>query len=283
MRKVGVVILNYNSANDTLKAVNQVQQSENILVRIYVVDNDSNDESLSILNSQLDGIKVIETGRNGGYAYGNNVGLQAALKDDNDFFCILNTDVDFQKNTLQQLLDEYPDNSECIFGPTILQSDGKIVQSAGAKTNYWNGRNRNICGGKVYSSKESFNETPDYISGAFMIFSRETLNKAGLLPENYFLYYEENEWCVRASRKGVRIKVSWDITVRHAGSSTVGEGSALKSKYMNRNRMIFMRRNASALQFFSFKCYLLLLYIHDLVLRRDRLRFKEFWSGYKSC
>jgi GT2 family glycosyltransferase len=282
MEKVGVIILNYNSSNATLDAVNKVRQSKNVQTHIYVVDNNSDDNSLEVLNSQSDGIKVIETGYNGGYAYGNNIGLRAALKDDNDFFCILNTDVDFSECTLQKLLDEYPRNSECIFGPTILQSDGKIIQSVGAKTNYWIGRNRNICGGEAYSLKKSVNEVPDYISGAFLLFSRETLTRAGFLPENYFLYYEENEWCVRASRKGVTIKVSWDVTVRHAGSVTVGEGSVLKKRYMNRNRMIFMRRNASTLQFFSFSCYLLILYVRDLMLKRDFTRFKEFWAGYKS-
>ena len=105
-----------------------------------------------------------------------------------------------------------------------------------------------------------------YAHGAAMMISRKASEKVGLMFDNFFLYYEELDWCERIRKAGFEIYVEPRARVYHKESATVGASSTLKTYYINRNRIYFMRRNYSGLGFLAFTLFMLFVAIPKNVL-----------------
>jgi len=88
--------------------------------------------------------------------------------------------------------------------------------------------------------------------------SKEAIQKAGLMAENYFLYYEELDWCERIKKAGYEVHVNLQALIYHKESVSVGKRSTLKEYFMNRNRILFIRKNTSGFTFTVFCLYFLL-------------------------
>ena len=125
------------------------------------------------------------------------------------------------------------------------------------------GQYNNICG------------PTGYAHGAAMMVKTEAIEKAGLMAENFFLYYEEMDWCDRIKRAGYQVWVDTRGIIYHKESLSVGKMSGLKEYFMNRNRILFIRRNAPSLQKV---CFLYLLY-DALYAPRNVLNYIK--NGYK--
>lgn len=76
-----------------------------------------------------------------------------------------------------------------------------------------------------------------------MMVSREALQKAGEMPECYFLYYEELDWSLRIREQGYQLWVCPECEIFHKESASTGQGSPLRNGYIKRNRRLFVRRN----------------------------------------
>ena len=94
-----------------------------------------------------------------------------------------------------------------------------------------------------------------FAHGAAMLVKREVIERAGLMPDLYFLYYEELDWCCRIRQAGYTIYYQSSALVYHKESMTVGKGNPLKVYYQTRNRILFMRRNVSGLPLLIFVIY----------------------------
>src|SRR5690606_31897964 len=126
--------------------------------------------------------------------------------------------------------------------------------------NYYTARNK--CIGQFEEDKEQYDTCTGptaYAHGAAMMTKREVIEKAGLMPEDYFLYYEEMDWCEKIKRAGYEIWLEPKALIYHKESVSVGRNSPLKEYYMNRNRILFIRRNAPAFARIVFYLYFLLI------------------------
>jgi GT2 family glycosyltransferase len=279
---IGVVVINYKNPKLTTTCISEILKSENVFVKPVIVDNASEDDSLSYFKNKIPEIPVLSRRRNGGYAEGNNAGISFLMKQDVDFLCIVNNDVKIKPSTLIEMVQSYPPNELAIVGPVILEASSTIIQSAGGMNNLWKGNSWNLHKGihlEQLRAKSLQEVQPSYISGAFMFFSISTYVVAGPLPTVYFLYYEENEWCVQAQLKGISVKVFPTISVNHIGSASTGKSSRLTTYLMRRNRALFEKRNASKLQFISFLCYLFAHYIRDILTQRRVDYYKDYVDG----
>lgn len=116
-----------------------------------------------------------------------------------------------------------------------------------------------------------------------MMLPMSVIRQVGLMPELYFLYYEEHDWCQMVLRAGYECHYIGSVTVLHKESVSVGKASPLKTHYMYRNRLLFMRRNLRGLQFWVGMLYYLLVAVpkHTLTFlltaQRDHLR--AMWRG----
>lgn len=258
MKKVGIIILNYNNAVATIKCTENVSKLAYNNFFIIVVDNNSTDNSYSVLKKTLHRkICLIKTKQNGGYAYGNNVGIKNALEKDCDYVFILNNDVILENDTLSKMVDYGNAHLDVgIIGPALLEFRNQSrVQSTGANNNLIKGTSRLINKGKLFSTLNKEVIYPDYLGGSCLLIRGSAIKSAGLIPENYFLFYEENEWCLKIKAHGYKVVCLPDAKTYHAGSKSINQINGLSYYFMTRNLMIFEKRNASTWQFIIFILY----------------------------
>ena len=120
-------------------------------------------------------------------------------------------------------------------------------------------RNRSIGFGETDKGQYDTAHPTPYAHGAAMMVKREVLEKVGLMPECYFLYYEELDWSMMFTRAGFTIWYEPACTIYHKESQTTGQNSPLKTYYLTRNRLLFVKRNIQGLQRYITYTYLLLI------------------------
>jgi GT2 family glycosyltransferase len=129
-------------------------------------------------------------------------------------------------------------------------------------------RNRSIGFGEHdHGQYDTAHETP-YAHGAAMMVKREAIEKAGMMPECYFLYYEELDWSLMMRRAGYDIWYEPAVTVFHKESQSTGQASPLRTYYITRNRLLFVWRNDDT--FVRFVSY---LYLIVLVAMKDVAKY----------
>lgn len=244
MKKACVVILNYNNADDTLMCIKSLSH---ILypIEIIVIDNCSTDGSDEIIRDSLDNdIIFIETDKNLGYAGGNNIGIRRAVADGCEYICVLNNDTTAIDDFLTPCIDELDNNKDTAFvSPAVIYSATGKVQVAGSDID--------ISTGIVSIPYYGYNPANipdrivcDYVSGACIVFNVSILKKIGLMPEVYFLFFEETEWCIRAKKTGLNNVCLGQTKILHKGSVSVDKIPDLQNYLLCRNSIVFIRRNS---------------------------------------
>lgn len=278
MKKAAVIILNYNNYEDTIQCIKSVQKNTYPYFDIIVVDNCSSNDSVKQIKAIFDDeIIFMETGVNLGYAGGNNVGLRYAMKQEYEYLCILNNDTIAAPDFLTQCVDYLNHNEDVAFvGPMVLDYQSDTIQSTGSNLIPNKGWMELINNGKKKNEVEKIIEC-DYISGACLVFKSEFLKQHGLIPENYFLFFEETEWCYRAKQKGYRNVCITTTSIEHKGSVSIKQVDGLSAYLGSRNRVIFFKRNISdGLAYIGFIFYLFITTAVSAVKERNMNNLKLY-------
>ena len=276
--RVTIILVNWNGWRDTIECLDSLLLLEYPDFRIVVCDNGSGDESLKEIKNwadcnnvkyaeyqravaETDGslvfdplLTLIRNEENLGFAGGNNVGLRyATARGDADYCWLLNNDTVVEPDALTHMvtrLQQHPEFGIC--GSTILlYHDRQRIQALGGGHYFrWIGLpwhyGRFTGWGKTINLQRA--ETwMNYVEGASMLVSRQFLDKVGLLCEDYFIYFEEADWAIRAEG---RFKLAYAplSIVYHKVGGTVGTSSnpakmSYICDYFNiRNRLLFTRR-----------------------------------------
>jgi len=244
---VSIIILNYNHIELTLKLLNSLKKLSYQNTEIIVVDNGSEENIFPIISSKYQEVKYVKSNKNLGYAGGNNLGIKNSK---GAYVLILNNDTHVEKDLVNQLLlPLLDDDTVGIVSPKIKFSDAlNLIQYAGYnKINSWTGRNRAIGSRQIDTGKFDQLRETYYAHGAAMMFKRCLIDKVGLLPEKYFLYYEEIEYSQSVRNAGYKIIFQPKGVVHHKESRTIGKNNPIKTYYLNRSRILFMRRNYGVL------------------------------------
>lgn len=244
LKKNAFVILNFNNYQLTLNVVSNlisILKVDNS--QIIVVDNDSPDNSYQILTELLpEGVICIQSGFNGGYAFGNNYGIRKARELDFEYITLMNNDVTFNSDFLSPLISILEKNKNiAIAGPTYFDHEGNIDHYGGIN-NYIRGRTEFVDVQLISDELDIINS--DWILGAVITFRSDLVDEIGYIPEQYFLNFEENDWQQIARRKGYEVVVVKNAKVVHFEGATIGSISGLQEYFMLRNKIIFERRNA---------------------------------------
>lgn len=212
MKKLFIVILNFNGGEDILDCLKSVEWGRGWVkgwqAEILVVDNGSTDNSLQLIKSQYPEVKVIENKKNLGFATGNNIGIKYAIKQKASAVLLLNQDTVASKGFLPPLIKNQAD----IVAPAIrFKRNRKWVYDLGGKVNWWLGRTTH------YESSRKNLKTPpiDYVSGCCILIRQPVLEKIGLLDERFFLYFEDVDFCLRAKEAGFKIGVEPKAVIKH--------------------------------------------------------------------
>lgn len=281
--KVYIVVLNYNSFEDTKECIRSLDKIYYKNYNIVIVDNCSSDGSYEKLINIFSDYTIIRTDKNLGYAYGNNAGIKFGLDNGADYICILNSDVIVEKDFLDKLVSKIEENDKIgIAGSCICDYHEKdIVQSMGANINLYFAAARRKFKGENYFSIDSSDVDADYVEGACLLIKRDVFKSIGFIPENYFLFFEETEFCLKARKAGYKVMCIYASRVYHKGSSTISKFSNLSYSYLNRNRVIFVRRNSKWYQKIIFSVYIFIEGIGRILIRREPLALlKYFFKGF---
>jgi GT2 family glycosyltransferase len=248
--RTGVVLVNHDSAEDTVGCIASLEASYDLDMDVVVIDNSDSDDSLDALRDLVgDRAVVLSSGGNLGYAGGSNVGIRRCLERGNEFVWLLNPDTRVEPETLPRLkalLTEVPDCG--VVGPRIVHPappggaetvwfDGGIVDESKA------GETRHLHQGRgVAQVAPPTVRDVDYVTGASLLTRRTVLQTVGLLPDSYFLYFEETHWCRDVRRAGWRVMVDQQARMLHHQRSTGAMPSPYHLYYMTRNRYLFVER-----------------------------------------
>jgi GT2 family glycosyltransferase len=207
--KVFIIILNYNGKETIKKCLDSVFCSDYPNFEVIVVDNDSKDGSLELAKTAYSKFHFIKNSKNIGFSAGNNVGIRFALEKMTDYIFLLNNDTVIEKDTLSKLVETAEKEKGGVFSPVIYNQNSSIWFSGGIIR--WSAM-------KTIHSTKIPNNNPyatEYVCGCAMLIKKEVFKKIGLLSEDYFLYYEDADFCWRARKSGFDCMVVPNAKIIH--------------------------------------------------------------------
>ena len=262
---LSIITVNYNGMQDTCAMIDSLPRQDD--VEIIVVDNGSKGDDASAIQERYPHVRVIRSEENLGFAGGNNLGIRAAQ---GDYLFFINNDTEAHDNWHPELLIQRLESSERIgmVCPKIRFAwDPSPIQFAGyTSLSSVTMRNRSIGFDEEDRGQYETPHSTPYAHGAAMMVRRDVVEKVGLMPECYFLYYEELDWSMMFTRAGYEIWYDPCCTIYHKESRSTGQGSPLRTYYTTRNRLLFVRRNVTGLsQWLSYAYILCIVAPKDII------------------
>lgn len=246
--KIAIVILNWNG-KQLLKQFLPSVLSNSKEATIYVADNASTDDSVSFLKDHFPEVKIILNKQNGGYAKGYNDALKHI---EADVFCLLNNDVEVEKNWLKPIISEFNNNANtAIIQPKILDFKNKLFfEYAGAAGGFIDKYGFPFCRGRIFDTLEKdngqYNDNCDifWATGACLFIKNNVFTALNGFDENFFAHMEEIDLCWRAKNLGYAIKYIGNSTIYHVGGATLNAANPKKTYLNFRNSLYTVTKNA---------------------------------------
>lgn len=243
---VSIITINYKQAAVTIALLETLKEISYPNYEIIVVDNGSGEYDANIIASTAPWVKVVASAVNLGFAGGNNLGVAEAK---GELLLFINNDVEVPAGFLEPLVSAMQQPEVGMASPKIryFHSPQTIQYAGSTPLSYLTMRNRAI--GYAETDNGQYDRTLEtaFAHGAAMITSRKVVDKVGLMFEGYFLYYEELDWCERIKKAGFKIMYVPESVIYHKESASTGKQSPLKTYYLNRNRLLFLKRNTAGL------------------------------------
>jgi len=268
MKWCTIVIVNYKKWDETLDCIRSVFGSGWPYFKIVVVDNHSQNNSLEHLMkalrdrpvrkqaadydtlpvlmelpvfaaikdaASLPDLVLLPNDRNAGFAGGNNIVIKKLLPAD-VYIWLLNPDMTVEKNTLQELVRMAEHSPGAVIGAVhrSFEDPARVILYGGARVNFWSGNSGFI-------KKPGDIRKIGYVSGGSLFADAAVFRSVGLLPEDYFLYWEETDWCYKARKKGIPMLVCETAVCYDKRSTTIGNGF-LADYFYTRNGLLFLKR-----------------------------------------
>lgn len=322
--KVSIILLNWNGWEDTIECLESVYQINYTNYNVILVDNHSEDKSLQRIGEYLNGdlpirsefyeyrsdnkpIKVVETDEkpelgdkslillrnleNLGFAGGNNVGINYAMENLNpDYVLLLNNDTVVDKYFLDEMVKTAESQVEIGFvGAKTLfyDKEGIIQEAGGGMIDYNHAEVEGIGYNEVNDGSLDNYIEPDYIGGACVLVKAGVIKKIGGLDPNYFMYWEDVDWCITGLEEGYKSAYQYKAVIRHKyGSSSQ---NTFKMYYLNRNRLYFMKKHTGGMKYLKFLSYfvpfILFESVYQLIRKSDpqmaRAHFYSMLDGFR--
>lgn len=244
--KIVIILLNWNGKKDTLECLASLQKVDYPQFQTIIVDNGSTDQSVAAFRQAYPHIPVLETKANLGFAGGNNVGIEWALRHHADWILLLNNDTTVDPQFLNAFIHASKEQPKAkILGAKILRyHQPKIIDHLGG---FWNGHK-----GEFISPESGQTDHPyfnmqrvDYVCGAALLMHRSVPETIGLLEPKFFLFWEESDFCYRALRAGLQVWTAPEAKVWHKVSSSFTGGKPQMHYFWWRSRLLWIERNCS--------------------------------------
>lgn len=281
---VSIITVNFRQATVTCALLDSIRENTYQNVEVIVVDNGSLEDCSILFKKSYPSVKLIVSSENLGFAGGNNLGIAAAT---GDFMFFINNDTVLTDGLVEALLSRFYSNENNIgvVSPKIRYFDNpNVIQYAGfTEMNPITGRNEAIGKNEEDKGQHDTARPTAYAHGAAMMLRREIIEEVGNMPEEFFLYYEELDWCAQIRRAGFEIWYEPTGLIYHKESAAVGKMSPLKIFYITRNRLLFMRRNVRGWRLAAFLTYFYSVTVPlksvSFLLKQEFSLFVTFWRA----
>jgi len=277
---VSVITINYDHPDVTCALLESLRQITYPNIEVIVVDNASPNDDPAIISQSYPEIIFIQSDVNLGFAGGNNLGIRKAK---GKYILLLNNDTEVDPGFIEPLVAKLEaDNKIGAVSPKIkfyFQPD-TIQFSGQAPINPYTMRSYGYGWGARDTGKFDRDTLTSFVHGAAMMVPMDVIKKVGMMAEIYFLYYEELDWGSRIRAAGYELWYVHNSTVMHKESLSTGKLSPFKTYYINRSRLIYLRRNVHGFPFLVAFLYLFLIAIpknaFSFLLRRQKGHFKAY-------
>ena len=281
---VSIIALNWNTTAVTCDFLTSIRKHNTYPnIEVIVVDNASNEDPSSAFLQVYPEVQIVRNPCNLGFSAGNNAGIRKA---GGEYLFIVNNDTEFTPGLLEGLLEvyeQYPDAGIVCPKFHYFFDKGTIEYAGYYPVNIFTGRNSMIgCREKDQGQYDQMKET-HYAHGGAMMVPRRIIERVGAMPEEFFLYYEEFEWSEQIKRHGFKVYYQPKSLIYHKESMTTGKSSPLKTFYLTRNRILFMRRNTPLPAFSLFALYFVVFTIPKntltYLIKGQKQHLSSFWKG----
>lgn len=250
--KLAVILVNYNGKQYNEACIESLlKQRCDCETKIVIVDNASQDDSMQSIEEHFGGNSRIETillDDNYGFSYANNVGIRRAMEWEADYVLLLNNDTEAEETLFSELLacaDRHPNS---MIAPKIYYSDHRdVLWSAGGAVSPVIRKVRHIGLDQKDTGQFDQERRIGFATGCCLLLPRAVIDRAGLLDERFFLYYEDTEYSFRLLKMGIEIWYCPKARLYHkVGASSKGADSPLCAYYIARNWLLCNREHLGA-------------------------------------
>lgn len=282
---VSIILVNYNGYKDTIECIESLSLCNYRDFEVILVDNASTDNSgASLKDKYSDNSKVtyIESKENNGFAAGNNLGIEYALKQGTDYVLLLNNDTLVEPDFLDKLMKGIAKEVNCglAIGKILYEAERDKIWYAGGSLSSITGRNSHYRYNMSDDNSSGIPEHVTYATGCMMLIPRRTLEDVGMLSEEYFMYEEDADYCVKVRKAGYDIVYVPDSRIYHKVSSSASNLGDMQQYYIVRNKFIMLRENYKLpvrwLAYFICNCQ----YIKRCITKE--ISFKNFVNAKKA-
>lgn len=256
---VSIISVNYNQWEVTCALLDSIKRSHYDTIETIIVDNGSKENDAEIIQKHAPFAKVIKSDNNLGFAGGNNLGLKYA---NGEYIFFVNNDTIIEQHTIGLLVLKlnFYQKAGAVSPKIKYEYNPSVIQYAGStEMHALTLRNKHIGHLEVDDGTHDEEVTTNFIHGAAMMVRSSVIKEVGSMSEDYFLYYEELDWCERIKAAGHELKYIPSALIFHKESISTGKNSPLKIYYLTRNRLLFARKNRKGIQFLMSLFYLLII------------------------
>ncbi|WP_455637578.1 glycosyltransferase family 2 protein [Parabacteroides sp.] len=277
---VSIITINYNGYKDTCELVESFRQFEDYPYEIIIVDNASPNGDGALLKTSLSGVTIVCSDKNLGFSGGNNLGYKYAK---GEYILFMNNDMTITRPFLKTLVNRLQSNERIgLVSPKIkYEHHPDIIQYAGYTAMNPIRISNHLIGVNQKDLGQYDQATPTaYAHGACMLTSRKIIEKAGMMTDIYFLFYEEIDWSIQLRRAGYEIWYEPNAHVLHKESMTIKRGTPQRLYYLTRSRILFTRRNYTSIKKVTAILYQLLIVIPKNILQYSIHRQKGMLPAF---
>ena len=287
MVRIAVVILNWNGRKYLEKFLPVLVQHSRDQAEIIVADNASKDDSISFLEQNYPGIRILRNIANEGFARGYNLALKQV---DADYYILLNSDIEVTPNWIMPVIEMMEkDHAIAACQPKIRSYyERSKFEYAGAAGGFIDKFGYPFCRGRIFQSLEEDNGQYDDITeifwatGACMFLRADLFHETGGLDEDFFAHMEEIDYCWRLQNLGYKIMYCPDSLVYHIGGGTLPKISWRKTYFNFRNNFYLLYKNLPDDRVFEVFAKRLVLDGIAAMKFLFTAGFKDFWAVSKA-
>jgi len=241
LKKVYIVTVVYSDPKDQFRSfIKSLKKIRDINFSVIIINNNAKTTWLSEICEKYSNILVVESKINIGFCAGSNLGIKKALSMGAEYILLLNGDTEVYSNVLSEMI-EYSTKYEIgILSPIILSADRKSIFYAGGVISKLFGYTRQPAIGKEYSNFIYQSGPTGYAIGCCMLIQANVFEKIGFLDKDYFMYFDDPDFSLRAKKANFKVHLLAKPLVYHINSSNkLGENAAY---YYGRNPFLLIRK-----------------------------------------